>query len=46
MTSVDLLQAGKYEKLDAVGKARYLLFVRFGIPLPTHWSFLEPSVGG
>jgi hypothetical protein len=46
MANVKLLHAGKYEQLDPVGRARYLLFIRTGIFLPTSWSFLDPAVTG
>ena len=45
MKSVQLLHDGKYDQLDPVGKLRYYLFVRPGIPLPTQWPWLDPSVG-
>jgi len=44
MNSVKLLQAGKYEQLDPVGKMRYELFVRWGIFVPTQWTFLDPTI--
>jgi hypothetical protein len=44
MTAVHLLHAGKYQQLNLVGRMRYLLFIRTGIPLPTEWDFLDPSV--
>jgi hypothetical protein len=45
MDDLKLLHAGKYRKLDPVGRMRYLLFIRTGILLPTDWTFLDPSVG-
>ncbi len=45
MADVALLHAGKYQTLDPVGRMRYLLFIKPGIPLPTQWDFLDPSVG-
>jgi len=44
MTAVRLLHAGKYQQLDPVGRARYLLFIRTGIIPPTQWSVLDASV--
>ncbi len=44
MANVKLLHAGKYQTLDPVGRARYLLFIKTGIFLPTEWSFLDPTV--
>ncbi len=35
-----LLHDGKYDKLDPLGRMRYLLFIRTGIPLPQSWSSL------
>jgi hypothetical protein len=45
MADVALLHAGKYQTLDPVGRMRYLLFIKTGIPIPTSWDFLDPSVG-
>jgi hypothetical protein len=45
MDGVRLLHAGKYEKLDPLGRMRYLLFIRTGLILPTRWDFLDPGVG-
>lgn len=45
MTNVRLLHVGQYQQLDPVGRVRYLLFIRTGIPIPTQWSFLDPTVG-
>ena len=44
--NVQLLHAGKYQRLHPVGRLRYLLFIRWGLNPPTQWAFLEPSVGG
>jgi hypothetical protein len=46
INSVKLLHDGKYDKLDTVGKVRYVLFVKPGLGafLPTQWHFLNPSV--
>jgi hypothetical protein len=44
MASVRALHAGKYKKLDPVGRMRYLLFIRTHLILPTQWSFLNPTV--
>jgi len=44
MKSVRDLHAGKYAKLDPIGRMRYLLFIRTGLLLPTAWNFLDPSV--
>jgi len=44
MTDLRLLHAGKYQKLNPVGRMRYLFFIRTGLVLPTDWSFLDPSV--
>lgn len=38
------LHAGNYQQLDFLGKVRYQLFIRTGVPLPTSWSSLNPSV--
>jgi hypothetical protein len=38
------LHAGRYDKLDHIGKLRYVLFVRNGVYLPDEWDFLNPSV--
>jgi len=46
MASVKQLHAGTYANLDALGRVRYTLFVRFGIIPPTAWNFLDPSVAG
>lgn len=43
--NVKLLHAGKYQKLDPVGRMRYLLFIRTNLVLPISWDFLDPSVG-
>jgi len=45
MTALRLLHAGKYQQLNPVGRARYLLFIRTGLVPPTQWSVLEPSIG-
>ena len=44
MASVRLLHDGKYEQLDPVGRMRYAIFIKFGIVVPTDWSFLDPTV--
>jgi hypothetical protein len=41
---VQLLHAGKYAKLDPVGRMRYLLFVKTNLLLPISWDWLDPSV--
>jgi hypothetical protein len=38
------LNTGQYERLDPVGKLRYLLFYRTGFLPPVQWSGLNPSV--
>ncbi|MCE0484600.1 MAG: hypothetical protein LV479_10225 [Methylacidiphilales bacterium] len=40
--SVRDLHAGKYDKLDTLGKIRFVLFIKFGIPVPTVWGPLNP----
>ncbi len=45
MANVTLLHAGKYQTLDPIERMRYLLFIKTGIPMPTQWDFLDPSVG-
>lgn len=44
MKTVHLLHQGVYDQLDPINRLRYNLFIRPGIPLPTSWSFLDPSV--
>jgi hypothetical protein len=44
LNNVHLLHTGKYQKLDPVGRMRYLLFIRTGIVVPTMWTFLNPSI--
>ncbi len=44
VSSVKMLHTGHYESLDPVGRVRYTLFIRPGIPLPVAWDFLDPSV--
>jgi len=44
MNGVRALQAGDYKQLDTVGKIRCILFIRNGIPVPTSWDFLNPSI--
>jgi hypothetical protein len=44
MKSVHDLHVGNYQNLSPIGRARYLLFIRTGLILPTQWNFLDPSV--
>jgi hypothetical protein len=44
MNGVHDLRYGHYEQLDAIGKLRYLLFVRMGLFPPASWSGLNPTV--
>jgi hypothetical protein len=44
MNGLHDLHNGHYLQLDAIGKLRYLLFVRIGLNPPTTWSGLNPSV--
>jgi len=44
MKGLQDLHAGRYDQLDFVGKIRYTLFFRTGLPVPTSWSALNPSV--
>ena len=44
MNGLKTLHNGPYEKLDWLGKIRYQLFVRTGIPPPISWTFLTPTV--
>jgi len=44
MENVRLLHEGKYQQLHWIGKLRYALFIRLGIPVPTQWSFLNPTI--
>ena len=44
MNDVQLLHAEKYQTLDPVGRMRCVVFIRFGIVLPTDWAFLDPSI--
>ncbi len=43
-TNVQLLHEDKYQSLDPVGRMRSVLFIRWGIFLPTDWNFLDPTV--
>ena len=45
MNSVRLLHDGKYQQLDPVGRMRYAIFIKFGIVVPTDWTFLDPTIG-
>ena len=45
MKNVQLLHDGKYLQLDPVGRMRYAIFIKFGIVVPTDWTFLDPTVG-
>jgi hypothetical protein len=42
---VQTLHAGKYQKLDPVGRMRFLLFIKTNLLLPISWDWLDPSVG-
>jgi hypothetical protein len=42
--SVKYLQNGQYDHLDPLNKFRYNLFGRWGIPMPTEWAALNPTV--
>lgn len=42
--SVADLHAGKYDKLDDIGKLRDILFIRPGLFVPTQWDLLNPAV--
>jgi hypothetical protein len=44
LARLSALHSGHDEQLDAVGKIRYDLFVRWGIGLPTQWDMLTPVV--
>lgn len=44
MANVKLLHEGKYQQLDPVGRLRYAVFIKFGIIVPTQWSFLDPTI--
>ncbi len=44
MKQLDELHGGHPEQLDALGKVRYQLFVRWGLQPPTHWSVLDPAI--
>jgi hypothetical protein len=43
MNGLHELRTGQYERLDPIGKLRYLLFVRLGLLPPSSWSALNPS---
>jgi hypothetical protein len=45
LQNVHNLHIGKYDQLTLLNKVRFYLFVQTGIPLPTEWSALNPSVG-
>lgn len=44
MSGLNSLHSGQYDRLDPIGKLRYILFVRTGLFLPSIWSGLNPSV--
>lgn len=44
MNGLNDLRAGQYDRLDPLGKLRYLLFVRPGFLPPSSWDALNPSV--
>ena len=44
MNGLHDLHNGHYEKLDTLGKLRYLLFVRNGLHPPSSWSMLNPTI--
>jgi len=43
MNGLQALRLGQYEHLNPIGKLRYILFVRFGLPPPRYWDALNPS---
>jgi hypothetical protein len=44
MKGVHLLHEGDYDQLDWIGRLRYNLFIRWSVPLPTDWTFLDPTI--
>lgn len=44
MNGLSDLRAGQYDRLDPIGKLRYLLFVRQGFLPPNSWDALSPSI--
>jgi len=44
MNGLRALHEGNYKQLDPIGKVRCVLFISTGLPLPTTWTSLTPTV--